>query len=423
MVGRIWHTISSVGLEDHFTDSVKTRIRLLNQLVVVMITTWFSVMMLNLVLGNSLQRFGPLPLFLGTTLMLLNYIKGYAIAKHVFAISFPLLTGNVMIIAQSNFAYSNVFLLCLLTLFILYEDNRLMQFLSFAYVCIVSLSCFYYIKLYKPGYHIDENPYNDFIIFIASFVTVTIIISYYHHHISSASKTQLALATALKKKNVELERFAYVTSHDLKEPVRNIESLSKFVKKSLDKNENIARNKEMLGMIKDSSNRMSALIDSILKYSKLDGGELPQEEIDLNKIMDEFLISHAGISDDPSKKLQFGNLPVVQGNRTFISLLFQNLIENGFKYNTAKQKVVSVNTIFTADKHIFQISDNGIGINEDFKDYIFEPFKRLHDSHSFSGSGLGLSICKKIVESHGGEISVKKNHGGGSIFQFTLPAV
>jgi len=98
------------------------------------------------------------------------------------------------------------------------------------------------------------------------------------------------------------------------------------------------------------------------------------------------------------------------------------LIENSFKYNNSKEKIVSIRSTYKNDHYEISITDNGIGINQDFREYIFEPFKRLHSKQSFNGSGLGLSICKKIVELHHGKIWVEVNPEGGSIFNFTLPA-
>ena len=421
MIKQVWKSIGDIGVTTSVQNKTSAKISLLNKVALLILVASALNLSIN-IFGNTFRNGGALFTF-GITLLIwyFNYRGRHDFAKHVMGFLFPLIIGFLMINNESNLAFTNILIVHIILCFILYEKNRKLLFLSVATICLVGVGTMLYIFKYNPDYYLDFNAINDFVLFGSAMLGLALLVSFYQNYILQAVNQQKSLLAAIKNKNAELERFAYVTSHDLKEPVRNIENLSKFIGSSISNQSYLDRNIKMTGMIKESSVRMSSLIDSILSYAKLDTKDLPVEKVELNDVINQFRISHVNTMRDMNAILICDNLPSIVANKTFISLLFQNLIENGFKYNTSNQPSVEISSSQSSHDIVIMIKDNGIGINEEFRSHIFEPFKRLHDNESYKGSGLGLSICRKIVEMHQGKIWVKSNPSGGSIFYVHLP--
>ncbi|MGK0389180.1 MAG: signal transduction histidine kinase/Tfp pilus assembly protein PilF [Maribacter sp.] len=227
----------------------------------------------------------------------------------------------------------------------------------------------------------------------------------------------------LRKSNAELERFAYITSHDLKEPLRNISSFVQLLKRSVDFKAGSPQ-LEYMDFIMKSTDQMYQLIQDVLKYARLSEQDNPDEEVDLNLIVNDIKDSLISRHLDKSVKININNqLPIINSQSTNMHLLFKNLIENGIKYNETKQAEINIGCKIETNKYIFSIKDNGIGIDEEYYPRIFEMFKRLHNRSVYEGTGLGLSISKKIVDSFSGEIWVDSKMGDGSTFYFSIPKV
>jgi PAS domain S-box-containing protein len=241
--------------------------------------------------------------------------------------------------------------------------------------------------------------------------------------ITDLKEAQSELETKARKlalSNKELEEFAYIVSHDMKQPIRTIISYLSLMKRKHGSLLNEEAN-EFLNFSIDGANKMSALISDILQYSKLEQQISFVTDASLDGIVKKVL---GGLHDTITTKnaeVVCDSLPVVKGNETMLTELFQNLIENGIKYNLNEKKTVSVKV---QDKEVewqFSISDNGIGFDQQYAEQIFKIFKRLHNDEEFQGTGIGLSICHKVVEKHGGKIWAISEKGKGSTFHFTLP--
>jgi len=231
-----------------------------------------------------------------------------------------------------------------------------------------------------------------------------------------------AVLGELERSNRDLEQFAYIASHDLQEPLRLVSNfvqlLGQRYRGRLD-----ADADQFIGFAVDGAQRMQTLIQDLLAYSRVGRENLPFVPVDCGAIMAQVVQTlslaireqHAAVTCDP--------LPTVSGDPTLLSQLFQNLVANALKFHRDEPPRVHVSAMPTEDKKAWQfaVRDNGIGIDAEFYERIFVIFQRLHGRSKYPGSGIGLSICKKIVELHGGRIWVDSVKNRGTVFSFTLP--
>lgn len=229
-----------------------------------------------------------------------------------------------------------------------------------------------------------------------------------------------AKAIKLEQSNKELEEFAYVVSHDMKQPIRTIVSyLSLLKRRHTEGLSNEAM--EFIQFSIEGANKMSDLIRDILQYSKLEQQISNVKEVDLNRIVGKVTNGLKEFIAAGNATIHVDELPTVNGNETMLTELLQNLIENGIKYNKTEKKHVSLTVADKGKYWAFAVKDNGIGFDEQYAQQIFKIFKRLHGDEEFQGTGIGLSICYKVVEKHGGKIWAHSTIGEGSTFHFTLP--
>lgn len=179
--------------------------------------------------------------------------------------------------------------------------------------------------------------------------------------------------------------------------------------------------KKYIHFAKDGAKRMTHLIDDLLAYSTAEGLSVVKEQVDLESVLAEIVELQSGVINEKDTIVTWDPLPVITAPSMGMKLIFQNLISNALKYQAkATQPVVKIASSETDTHWQFEVQDNGIGIKEEYQQDIFNLFKRLHTNSEYSGTGLGLATCKKIVEALGGSIGVSAAEGGGSIFVFTI---
>jgi PAS domain S-box-containing protein len=227
-------------------------------------------------------------------------------------------------------------------------------------------------------------------------------------------------AVELQSSNTELERFAYVASHDLQEPLRMVSSFLHLLERKLE-GQLDEQGRQYIGFAVDGAERMKTLIQDLLEYSRVGTSKETVTEVDCNEIMETVRSLLSLQVTELKATLIMKKLPVIRAVHPQMLQLFQNLVANALKYHSDVPPVVEIGCNAKGVLWEFYVKDNGIGIDPKFFEKIFIIFQRLHNKTDYEGTGIGLSICKKIVEKHGGTIRVDSEIGKGSTFYFTLP--
>jgi len=238
----------------------------------------------------------------------------------------------------------------------------------------------------------------------------------------------------LLRSNTELTSFNHVASHDLQEPLRKIQL---FISRIFDDKELSLsdRNKDYFNKMKDAANRMQALIDDLLAYSIVNGTDKIFEDVSLEMIVENVLseLSQTQVIEEKNAQVNYSNLPDVHGIPFQLTQLFTNLIGNALKYTVpGRIPVINIQASIVEGKdlpaadaektyHKIIVEDNGIGFEQEYAQKIFTLFQRLHDKQSFSGTGIGLAICKKVMENHSGFITTLSEPNQGTTFTIYIP--
>jgi PAS domain S-box-containing protein len=224
----------------------------------------------------------------------------------------------------------------------------------------------------------------------------------------------------LAKSNADLKQFAYVASHDLREPLRMISSflqlLERRYKDQLDEDAN-----EFIGFAVDGAKRLDTMIMDLLEYSRVANKEIQFTDVDLVEVMDQIKSNLNILIKENSTQIIYDSLPIIRGDENQMVILLQNIIINAIKYRREETPKIRVSAEKNGDEFVFSVKDNGIGIDPQHLERIFTIFQRLHNHEEYEGSGIGLAIAHRIVHQHGGEIWAESQPGKGSTFYYTMP--
>jgi signal transduction histidine kinase len=277
-----------------------------------------------------------------------------------------------------------------------------------------------------PAYRI--NALIRFVTGIVSIATVFALIRYFNEAVGLRTSKEFDVELALRQQimqelsrsNKELQQFAYVASHDLQSPLKTISNyLTLLESKYGDQLEPDAR--RLIGVSTSATERMRVLINDLLDFSRV-GSNHQFTEVNLNELIAEILEEQQSEIQSTGVSVDVGPLPTITGHRTDLKQVFQNLISNGLKYH--RPNAVPSLTIRAVDEgqfFRFSISDNGIGIDKQHFERVFQIFQRLHGRNEYSGTGIGLATCKKVIDIYGGQIWLESTLGEGTTFYFTLP--
>lgn len=226
---------------------------------------------------------------------------------------------------------------------------------------------------------------------------------------------------ALGHSNAELEQFAYVASHDLQAPLRSISSFSQLLARN--ERENLSdEGKEFLDLISESVGQMRNLILDLLAFSRVQREEVTDTPVPLSGVLEEVRSRLRAVVEEDGAQIIVGEMPTVAGHSGQLTQLFQNLVGNGLKFSRdGETPTVEVSAKRSGSKAVIRVQDNGIGIAPEHHQRVFDMFKRLHTQEEYEGTGIGLALCRKIVDRHNGDLTLESTVGVGTTFVVTLP--
>jgi PAS domain S-box-containing protein len=229
------------------------------------------------------------------------------------------------------------------------------------------------------------------------------------------------LVADLEESNERLEQFAYAVSHDLQEPLRMVSSYLQLLERrygdELDEDA-----EEFIDFAVDGAERMRAMTESLLEYSRVETQGYPLEPVELESVLEDSLTNLRVRIEESDAEIAVDELPRVEGDPEQLRQVFQNLLENAISYSGDEPPQITVTAERRGRKWVIVVKDEGIGIDPDDQERVFEVFQRLHSREEHEGTGIGLALCKRIVERHGGEIWVDSEPGDGAAFSLTLPS-
>ena len=300
------------------------------------------------------------------------------------------------------------------------KQMQYMKLLFVVHAGVYFMALIYGIN-FEPIIELVDYPISSLVSFIISMGWVTIILIAFHQEREMFIQNLKNKNEALERTTTELERFSYIASHDLKSPLRTIIGFGGMLQKDIAKGKYDDVGKNMDYVI-TGAKQMHYIIEGILELSQLKHIKKTERiEIDLNDIFGKTILNLMDTIEEKKAVVQANNLPLFLGNEVEFLLLFQNLIQNGIKYNESSEPTVIVSAHQNNDVLSIAFQDNGIGIAEEYFDKIFEFFKRLHNTSEYQGTGIGLGLCKRIVENYNGEIIVESQIGKGTCFTINLP--
>ncbi len=241
-------------------------------------------------------------------------------------------------------------------------------------------------------------------------------------HASTLLQRERELSRQLERKVAELDQFAYVASHDLQAPLRRTVSFVELLVRAHG-DELTGRSRLYLEHIERNALLMRDLVQDLLRLSRAGNNPLRLAPLELGSCLQRALVALGGQIEESGASVRSGSLPVVVGDAGLLAQLFQNLIGNAIKFvPPGTTPVVSIDACLEGERWVVEVADNGIGIDPAHAAEIFQPFRRLHRAGEYEGTGIGLAVCAKVVERHGGRIEVEPGAAGGSVFRFTLPS-
>lgn len=412
----IWDKVINLGISEELASSEKSKIRLINRLSVIA------------ALGGLVIFFGSLFLFPETffwteifvvlfpiLFLYFNHSRKYIISKLFICAVYPSAISFQICMDGATSGEFTLFLLFGLLGYVLYEKDKKTIGLLLLWNGLNSV-CSYLFVIYSFKENIIcTNVLGTIIVSQLSIIVAAYIISFYQKEIADQRNYNEKMMEDLQRKSLELERFAFISSHDLKVPLKNIIGFSELISSSI-KEDNLQSANDYCKIIHTNARRMDNLIEDTLEIISYDKRHAEFESIDLNKVIDqvELLISNSYSQRNYSIQMH-STLPVIKGVKSELLSCFKNLIENSIKYNHG-DPLIEIDCSSIGDYHYITFKDNGIGIPAHKVDEVFDMYVRLVRNDDYEGSGLGLPICKKIIEKMGGSIWVESKEGEGSTF-------
>ncbi len=427
----LWNRLLAIGVGESVSQNEERYIRFTNLeavLTVLGVTLYviYSIYAGYYLLG-ALQATDAL---LGLLVLWLSYKQYHKSARMVFLFAInSIILINACFIGNKS-GINGFFYISYIFPFLLFSLRDYKHIIAGVLFTIIAFSIYPLIYPHFTAYSPDVASQltiftiNTWMMFIL-FGSAVYMLAYYNfiaeNKLADTTKKLQEQAGELKRSNDDLEQFAYIISHDLKAPVRNISSFMNLLGKQFGEGSPKAA-KEFVDMSKQSADRLVKQIDDMLSYCRVDRNLPPTAPVDLNLMVRTIQMElNERIKEKNAVIIVERELPVLDGvHSTMMHHVFQNLIVNAIKFNTGKNPEVRINYTKENSKLTFSVADNGIGIDAAYKSKLFQMFKRLHTAEQYEGTGIGLAVCKKIINFYHGEIWFESELNKGTTFLFTL---
>ncbi len=422
----------SIGVHEGLSSAKRSTLRTYNAILLFTLIALLSTLITNLVTLSwttydyiaYLGSFGVIACSL-----ILNYKRHYYASRFCYVILFTLMLFALTIVS-GNIFFAGLFSLILVSITIGFFISSRDTILITLFILAVNIISIFIVN--NIDYNFDPNAYmpvERVIVLIVTFIVFYLCLNHYKNITRVYFNKNRELIQELgdrnreiKASNENLEQFSYLIAHDIKAPLKTMNSFVGLIERDI-REGRFESLSEYSDFVSSSGNRLLKMVDEVLFFSRISNDKkIESHELDTNEIVEQ--ISNELKNNENNYSITFDSLHPIQGNKTKVTLLFQNLIHNGLKYNQNPNPTVHVSSKNEADATIFEIEDNGIGIDDEDKDEIFTLFKRLHSESEFEGTGVGLASCKKIVTNHlKGTITVHDNIPNGSIFSIRVPKI
>lgn len=441
--------VTFLGIERDEAFITQFRKRVLNRTFFIIGLTALIFITEGIFFGKKNVYIVPL-FFLAVSVVLLfvNAQKKFHISCIVLTFLLPTMFLGVMVLYGVTLKMDYTISFFIVLVLTLYDDTRL-RVANVLYLLLLQTFSLYYTSNYESYFAEYVDAMDSLIVLTATTLGLFILVYQFIRQNKNFLNQQQALNLDLDKKNRELqeiilekeklnrelreksndlqqandflESYTYISSHDLKTPVRNINSFSDLLEKELQevKHQNVS---EYLGFIKSGAMQINSILDGIIENAASNRSSLALEPVDCNHLIADIKEWMQLRLEEENGQILHTTLPTVFADKMMLRKIFLNLIDNGLKYNGSDRPTVKICYQQQEDLYLFSVIDNGIGIHTRYSDDIFKMFKKLHGINEFSGSGVGLALCRKMIDLHGGKIWLKTDPDHkGSTFQFTLP--
>lgn len=423
MVKHIWHTISEFSVCEKHSDDANI-IRFFNQMITVSTIASFIILVCSLLF--SLPLIYSL-IALSSTLvhsfgLALNYFNKF----HIVRFMLPILCTSWITAAHmfigGHFSQSAPIVACVVIAVVAF-NYQVKKYLPVVFIVIsMYAGSMLYVQYNGTIFEELNQPFDELLILITCLIWTVGLIFLFKKEKEELIEDLSTKNIALEEATENLELFTYAASHDLKSPINSMTSFLNLIEKDAQKG-NIDGIIHKLTYAKSSAKQMSFLLEGIMELSKIrDLKNANHSHIDLNEILQQTKLNLMHYVEENNAVIEVeGSFPQFYGTATEFAMLFQNFIQNGIKYNKSTSPKVIVSSHISTHHLTIQFKDNGIGIDQKNYQKIFQFFQRLHSNSEFQGSGLGLGMCKKIIDAYEGYIEIDSEVGVGTTFKIHLP--
>ncbi|MEM9920281.1 MAG: ATP-binding protein [Bacteroidota bacterium] len=422
MIVTFWNWVSEFGASDRHPDENEI-IRLYNQMSIVSTFGTLMIMVISWCINYPFVYtfLTALVATLYIGVIVLNYFGKITLARYFVSLGSPLWVSTVNMLIGGYFCQGLVVIASIAITYVAFRSDLRKILLIIGFHILVFFTSVIYNNIYGPVFGTIDLPYDEITVFIGGLGWSFILMYKFDRDQRNLVENLKVNNEELKTTTEELERFTYIASHDLKSPLRTIISFIDLIERNIQK-EKYSEVKENLNFVRTGAKQMNFLVQDILEFSKLRNHEKNDYAwIDLNVVLEK--VKH-NLNEDIRQKnaiIHANHLPHFWGNELEFLLLFQNFIQNGIKYNERKQPMIRVSASAEDQQMKLSFKDNGIGIEEQYHEQIFQFFKRLHNSVQYQGTGLGLGLCKKIINNYNGSVAIDSQLSVGTTFTLLFP--